>query len=75
MPFVSIRIAREGHGASADQKAAVIRGVTDVLVRELGKNPERTFVVIEEVDPDNWGFAGDTVSVIRQRAGAPKKPG
>jgi 4-oxalocrotonate tautomerase len=70
MPFVNIRIARDGNGATAEQKAAVIRGVTDVLVKVLDKNPERTHVVIEEVDPDNWGFAGDSVTVVRQRAAA-----
>ena len=68
MPFVNIKIAREGDGITVEQKAAVLRGVTDVLVRVLNKNPERTFVVIEEIDPDNWGFAGDSVTAVRQRA-------
>ena len=68
MPFVNIKIAREGDGATAEQKAAVMRGVTDVLVRVLKKNPDSTFVVIEEIDPDNWGVAGDSVTAVRQRA-------
>ncbi|HEV7759883.1 MAG TPA: 4-oxalocrotonate tautomerase family protein [Acidimicrobiales bacterium] len=56
MPFVNIRITREG--ATAEQKAALIRGVTDLLVEVLDKDPATTFVIIDEVDLDNWGIAG-----------------
>jgi len=70
MPFVSIRITREG--VSAGQKAQVIREVTDTLERVLRKPPEWTHVVIEEVDTDNWGFGGHTTTAIREgRAPAP----
>ena len=65
MPFVNIKITREG--ASAEQKAQLIRGVTHLLADILGKNPETTVVVIEEVDTDNWGIGGESVSVRRQR--------
>jgi 4-oxalocrotonate tautomerase len=68
MPFVNVKITREG--ATAEQKAAVIRGVTDVLVRELGKNPATTFVIIEEVDTDNWGIGGEAVTRLRAAAKA-----
>ncbi len=66
MPYVNIRITREG--ATADQKAALIRGTTDLLVNVLGKDPRTTFVVIDEVDTDNWGVAGDTVTALRRRS-------
>lgn len=71
MPYVKIQITREG--ASAEQKAELIRGTTELLVRVLGKNPATTFVVIEEVDTDNWGIAGQTVTALRlaQAAAAP----
>jgi 4-oxalocrotonate tautomerase len=65
MPYVNIKITREG--ASREQKARLIKGVTELLVDVLGKNPDTTVVLIEEVDTDNWGIAGETVTVRRQR--------
>jgi len=65
MPFVNIKITKDG--ATADQKAALIRGVTDLLVKVLDKNPATTVVVIEEVDTDNWGIGGETVTQRRKR--------
>ena len=65
MPFVNIKITKEG--ASAEQKARLIQGVTNLLADILGKNPQTTVVVIEEVDTDNWGIGGESVTVRRQR--------
>ena len=56
MPYVNIQITREG--ATPEQKAALIGGVTELLQRVLGKNPATTVVVIDEVDTDNWGIGG-----------------
>jgi 4-oxalocrotonate tautomerase len=53
MPYVNIKITKDG--VTADQKAQVISGVTNLLRDILGKNPQTTFVVIEEVETDNWG--------------------
>jgi 4-oxalocrotonate tautomerase len=64
MPYVNVRITREG--ASAEQKAEVIRRMTQVLVDVLDKNPETTVVVIDEVETDNWGIGGTTVTKRRQ---------
>ena len=66
MFFVIICIICDG--ATKDQKAQLISGVTDLLVKVLDKNPATTHIMIEEVDTDNWGFAGEQVSVHRQRA-------
>ena len=66
MPYVHIQITREG--ATPEQKAALIRGTTDLLVDVLDKNPATTFVVIEEVDTDHWGIGGETVTTLRRRA-------
>lgn len=66
MPYVKIQITREG--ATREQKAQLIRGATDLLVHVLDKNPAATFVVIEEVETDHWGIAGETVTVLRERA-------
>lgn len=66
MPYVNIKITREG--ATSEQKARLIEGATQLLVDVLGKNPATTVVVIDEVDTDNWGIAGETVTV-RRKAG------
>lgn len=66
MPYVNIKITP---AATPEQKAALIKGVTDLLVTVLNKNPETTFVVIDEIDSDNWGIGGETVTVRRQRKG------
>jgi len=66
MPYVNIKITREG--ATPEQKAALIRGATQLLVDVLGKNPRTTVVVIDEVDTDNWGIGGETVTVLRKAA-------
>ena len=64
MPYVNIKITREG--ATAEQKAALMKGVTDLLVRVLDKNPATTFVVIDEVEKEDWGIAGVPVDVFRK---------
>ncbi len=64
MPYVNIKITREG--ATAEQKAELIAGVTDLLVRVLNKNPATTVVIIDEVDTDNWGISGQSVTKLRQ---------
>lgn len=65
MPYVNIKITKEG--ATKEQKAALIAGATQLLVDVLGKNPQTTFVIIEEVDTDNWGIAAESVSERRKR--------
>jgi len=67
MPFVSVRLAGP---ATKEQKQRVIAEMTDVLVRVLDKNPATTMVVIEELDTDNWGIGGETVTVRRAKAAA-----
>lgn len=68
MPYILIQITREG--VTPRQKTALIEGATDLVVRELGKDPATTFVVIEEVDTDNWGVGGRSVSTLREAARA-----
>ncbi|MEW5978703.1 MAG: 2-hydroxymuconate tautomerase [Acidobacteriota bacterium] len=55
MPYVNVQITK---GASREQKAKLVQDVTDSLVRVLGKHPEHIHVVIQEVDDENWGYAG-----------------
>ena len=68
MPYVNIQITRED--VTAAQKAELIRGATDLLVRVLNKNPSTTFVIIDEVDTDNWGVAGQPVTALRRKEAA-----
>lgn len=65
MPYVNIRITRDG--ATAAQKAELVADVTASLQRVLGKRPEHTHVVIDEVEPENWGFAGMLTTEYRRR--------
>jgi 4-oxalocrotonate tautomerase len=60
MPYVNVRITR--NGATREQKKAVVAEITATLQRVLGKRPEHTHVVIDEIDTDNWGFAGALTS-------------
>lgn len=64
MPYVNIKITKEG--VTMEQKAQLIEGVTDLLVNILGKNPATTMVVIDEIDTDNWGIAGESVTIRRK---------
>jgi len=65
MPYVNIKITKEG--ATPEQKARLIQGATQLLVDVLGKNPNTTVVVIDEVDTDNWGVGGESITVRRAR--------
>lgn len=65
MPYVNIKITREG--ATPEKKAALIRGVTKLLTEVMGKNPQTTVVVIEEIETDNWGIGGESVTERRKR--------
>jgi 4-oxalocrotonate tautomerase len=65
MPYVNIKVTKEG--VTSEQKAQLIAGVTELLQRVLNKNPATTFVVIDEVDTDNWGIAGEQITVRRKR--------
>lgn len=65
MPYVNIKITNEG--ATAARKAELIAGVTELLATVLGKNPATTVVVIDEVETDNWGIGGESVTVLRSR--------
>ncbi len=66
MPYVNIKITDEG--VTREQKAALIKGVTQLLQDVLDKNPATTVVVIDEVNTDNWGIRGEQVTTLRQQA-------
>ena len=65
MPYVNIKVTRDG--VTPEQKAALIQGATQLLVDVLNKNPATTVVVIDEVDTDNWGIGGESVTARRKQ--------
>jgi 4-oxalocrotonate tautomerase len=72
MPIVTIQVTREGttpgvNAVTAEEKAALIKGVSEVLRDVLNKPLDSTFVVIEEVEMDNWGWGGLPVLEFRRR--------
>jgi 4-oxalocrotonate tautomerase len=70
MPYILIQVTDEG--VTKEQKEAMITGATDLMVNVLNKDPEATFVVIDEVNTDNWGWGGEVVTKRRQRQAAAK---
>ena len=68
MPYVNIKVTGGSEAPSTEQKAELIRGVTELLSRVLNKNPETTVVVIDEIDMNNWGIGGKSVTVRRAEA-------
>ena len=69
MPFASIKITREPKATGA-QKAELIRRVTDAIVEVLDKDPQTTFVIIEEIETEAWGIAGVPATVWRAQQAA-----
>ena len=72
MPIVTVQLTREGTepGASSitrEQKAAIHKGMSQVLLDVLGKPLDWTWVVIEEVELDNWGWGGMPVAEYRKK--------
>ena len=65
MPYVNIKITKDG--TPPEKKAELISGVNLLLEDVLGKNPQTTVVVIEEIETDNWGIGGETVSARRRQ--------
>ena len=78
MPMVNVQITREGTSPDRDaptpeEKAALIKGVSEVLLNVLNKPLDSTFVVIEEVPLENWGWGGLPVPELRRQRQAGKK--
>jgi 4-oxalocrotonate tautomerase len=65
MPYIKIEVTREG--VTREQKQQLIKGVTDLVTNVLNKDPHLTHVVIKEIELDDWGYAGDQVSVLREK--------
>jgi 4-oxalocrotonate tautomerase len=66
MPYVNVRITKDG--VTREQKKQIVAEITDTLARVLNKKPEHTHIVIDEIETDNWGFAGMLTTDYRARA-------
>lgn len=65
MPYVKIELTREG--VTREQKQELINGITNLITDVLNKDPHLTHVVIQEIELEDWGYAGDQVSVLREK--------
>ncbi|MBY7974885.1 4-oxalocrotonate tautomerase family protein [Vibrio fluvialis] len=64
MPYINVKVTDDG--VTKEQKQAIIKGCTQLMVDILNKNPEKTFVVIDEVNTDNWGVGFEQVTELRR---------
>lgn len=67
MPYVNIKITREGEAITVEQKSRLIKGVTDLLVDVIQRGPATTVVIIDEIEMDNYGVGGETIRTRRSR--------
>ncbi|EAH8791075.1 2-hydroxymuconate tautomerase family protein [Campylobacter jejuni] len=67
MPFVNIRITKENDKATSKQKQELIAGVTDLLAKVLNKNKSSTVVIIDEIDTDNYGLDGKSITQVEKK--------
>jgi 4-oxalocrotonate tautomerase len=65
MPYVNVRITKDG--VTAEQKRQIVEEITNTLVKVLNKKPEHTHIVIDEIELENWGFAGMLTSKYRKQ--------
>lgn len=68
MPLVNIRITAENGEPTAEQKQQLITGVTDLLAKVLHKNKASTVVIIDEIDTDNYGLGGKSITELRRNS-------
>ena len=71
MPYIKIEVTREG--VTREQKQSLIAGVTKLVTQILDKDPKLTHVVIQEIELDDWGYAGEQVSLLREKGITAKK--
>ncbi len=65
MPYVNVRLTKDG--VTTDQKRQIVEEITQTLVKVLGKKPEHTHIIIDEIEPENWGFAGMLTTEYRKQ--------
>lgn len=63
MPYINLQITK---GASREQKEKIVKEFTKTLVDVLGKKPEHTHIVIQEIEDENWGYSGMLTDEFRK---------
>ncbi|UKB82123.1 4-oxalocrotonate tautomerase family protein [Chryseobacterium sp. MEBOG06] len=71
MPFITIDVLRED--ISREKKQELIQKVSEVITIVLNKDPHLTHIIINEIDNDNWGYAGEQVSVLKEQGFSTEK--
>lgn len=66
MPYVNVKITKDG--VTTEKKKRIVEEITQTLVSVLGKKPEHIHIVIDEIDEENWGFAGMLTSEYRKKS-------
>ena len=66
MPYANIKVTREDGAPTIKQKEELIKGATKLISDVLGRNPSTTFVIIDELDTDNWGIGGESITTKRE---------
>ena len=72
MPYINLQITK---GATRQQKAQIVKEFTETLVKVLGKNPQNTHIVIQEIEREDWGHGGELVAGKGLADKAPASPG
>ncbi|EQA9332398.1 2-hydroxymuconate tautomerase family protein [Campylobacter upsaliensis] len=67
MPFVNIKITKENKTPTKEQKEALIQGVTELIAKILNKNKASTVVIIDEINTDNYGLGGESITQARKK--------
>ena len=67
MPFVKICVTKENDEPTKEQKELLINGVTNLINEVLGKNKSTTVVIIEEINTDNYGLGGKSITNLRKK--------
>ena len=63
MPYINLQLTP---AIDRTAKAELVRRFTDALVEVLGKRPEHIHVVIQEIEEEDWGFAGQLTDEYRE---------
>ena len=71
MPYINVQITKDN--VSVEQKRQIVAEMTETLVRVLGKKPEHIHIVIDEIELENWGFAGKLTTEFRRESNAIEK--
>lgn len=59
MPYVNLKLLGK---LSKEQKSKIVAEFSETLERVAGKPSEHTYIVIEEVEKENWGKGGKLFS-------------